>query len=355
MITLFYLISKFLSSTSNVLILGETGTGKDLIARALYYNSSTYNPAEFRYVSVNIAAIPPSLVESELFGYVRGAFTDARRDGNPGKFELAKDGVIHLDEVGDVPLELQPKLLSVIQSRTVTRLGANMPIGLGDIRFVASTHKDLTQLVREGRFREDFFYRLNQSVLYSPSMSERGQEETELLVNYFLKRASHRQDVAISPKALESLSSFALIGNVRSLENLVIRANDLAGGGIIQDKHIRMSIFYEMAAYRGIVSPNTPLSDIPKFGEAAAETGIIEELAMNPNALEFVEREHISGVLRKLGGNKEAVALALGISRRALYRKLEKYDMDDVIRRRKSHEKVVPEPEAETPTPIITN
>lgn len=223
------------STNASVLILGETGTGKELICRAIHHTSPRHDKP---LTTLNCAAIPSGLVESELFGHEKGAFTGAIAQKR-GKFELAHGGTIFLDEIGDLPVETQPKLLRVLQEQTFERLGGTRTIKI-DTRVIAATHRDLPRMVKDGKFREDLFYRLNVFPINLPPLRQR-REDLPLLANYFAHRASIRlgkPDCTFSKAASDRLLAYSWPGNVRELENIVERAVILCRGTSIESEHI---------------------------------------------------------------------------------------------------------------------
>lgn len=223
------------STNASVLILGETGTGKELICRAIHHTSPRHDKP---LTTLNCAAIPSGLVESELFGHEKGAFTGAIAQKR-GKFELAHGGTIFLDEIGDLPVETQPKLLRVLQEQTFERLGGTRTIKI-DTRVIAATHRDLPLMVKDGKFREDLFYRLNVFPINLPPLRQR-REDLPLLANYFAHRASIRlgkPDCTFSKAASDRLLAYSWPGNVRELENIVERAVILCRGTSIESEHI---------------------------------------------------------------------------------------------------------------------
>ncbi|MFM2206298.1 MAG: hypothetical protein RL213_273 [Bacteroidota bacterium] len=224
------LIQKVEKSNIMVLITGQSGTGKELAARAIHYNSPR---ARKPFVTVNMGAIPPDLIESELFGHEKGAFTDAR-DKRIGKFEEANGGTIFLDEIGEMDLLLQTKLLRVLQEKEVTRIGSNKPIKL-DVRVIAATNRNLTQEVRAGKFREDLYYRLQGFLIHLPPLYERG-EDVILLSKKFLQefcKENRMESLAISKEAMTSLMNYKWPGNVRELKAVIERAAIMAEGNTI--------------------------------------------------------------------------------------------------------------------------
>jgi len=281
---------------STVLVRGETGTGKELIARALHELS----PRQGRpFVKLNCAAIPTGLLESELFGHERGAFTGAVGQ-KVGRFEMANQGTLFLDEVGDIPLELQPKLLSVLQEQEFERVGGTKTIKV-DVRMVAATHRDLASMVADGRFREDLYYRLNVFPVTLPPLRERS-EDVPRLVAHFTQRYALRMGRRIEyvpPETIDALVHYGWPGNIRELQNIIERAVILSPGATLQ----------------------VPLGDLePSQTPAAAEATAAVTLA-------DAEREHIEGILRDtngvLGGKSGAAAL-LGIKRSTLQWKMKR-------------------------------
>ncbi|MCT4566169.1 MAG: sigma 54-interacting transcriptional regulator [Maledivibacter sp.] len=298
------LAKKSAKTNSNVLILGESGTGKELFAHALH-NASGRNLGPF--VKINCAAIPAELLESELFGYEEGAFTGAKKGGKKGKFELANGGTILLDEIGDMPLTMQAKLLRVLQEKEVERLGGNILKNI-DVRIIASTNKDLEKLVRKNEFREDLFYRLNVMVIKLPALRER-KEDIEALANDLKMKIANRLGLyveGISQDAIEYLKSYDWPGNIRELENVIERAINLLDTDlIIKSKHLPSRITRKKS--KTYLMGNRSLKNI----------------------VEEVEKEVIIGCLEKTNGNKNKAAKLLGISRVGLYKKIDRYALDD--------------------------
>ncbi|OCA87963.1 sigma-54-dependent Fis family transcriptional regulator [Bacillus sp. FJAT-27225] len=300
MVLAIYMGRRASQTKSNVLLLGESGTGKELFAHAIHHSS---NRARQRFVKVNCAAIPGELLESELFGYSDGAFTGAKKGGKPGKFELAHNGSIFLDEIGDMPLSMQAKLLRVLQEKEIERVGGTKTIPV-DVRVIAATNKNLEKMVEEGTFREDLFYRLNVMSIEIPPLRER-ENDTEALANMLLKKLSSQLGVyvtAISKHAMEHLLNYHWPGNVRELENVLERAINLTDTNLIQSVHLPYSI--------------TKCKKQHKLGTGLE--GILEE----------TEKEIIKNCLEELNYNKVKVAEILNISRSSLYDKIEKYQLD---------------------------
>ena len=285
-------------SRSTVLITGETGTGKELAARAIHDRSAQ---REMPLIKVNCAAIPETLLESELFGHVRGAFSGATSN-KKGKFALADGGTIFLDEIGTMSLPLQSKILRVLQEREFEPLGAERPQKV-DVRVIAATNRDLRRMVTEGTFQEDLFFRLSVIPIELPPLRER-VEDVPLLAEHFLRKHAHRTGKRINALAagvVETLKAYDWPGNVRELENTIERAVVLATGPVVE-------------AEISMVAANAPAAGLPSM-----------KLHQN---LEWVERETVQRALRRAGGVKKDAAEMLGISQRALSYYLAKYRMD---------------------------
>ena len=298
MIATYKLIGQVTDTRTPVLVRGETGTGKELIARAIHFNSRA---AEEPFVALNCTAVAETLLESELFGHVRGAFTGAVTERR-GRFELAGKGTLFLDEIGDTSLAFQAKLLRVLQEHEFVPVGGEKTRRT-EARVIAATNRDLEALVREGRFREDLYYRLRVVEIRVPPLRER-REDVSLLVSHFVERMSrdmHLGRVTVSPAALSALGTYDWPGNVRELENTLARAMVVTRGGVIGVEHL------SLGAGRA-VDPT---------GHGPAESG--------EDSLEAMERAHVERVLRKTGGNKRQAAQRLGVSRPTLDRLIEKY------------------------------
>ncbi len=290
--TVMGLIDRAAMRDTPVLLIGESGTGKELLARALHTNGPR---AAGPFVAVNCSAIPDTLLESELFGHKKGAFTDAC-DDKPGLFQLAQNGTIFLDEIGDLALALQGKLLRVLQEKEVHPVGALTPVPT-DARVITATHRDLTTLVMEERFREDLLYRINVIEVFVPPLRER-PDDLEPLVRHLLAKHGARlgkHDCSISSEVLAVLQRHRWPGNVRELENVIERALVLGAGTVITLDDLPDSL-------RGQPVSNTS----PNGGQRLVD----------------VEREHIDRTLRSVAGNKAAAARVLGLDRKTLYRKL---------------------------------
>jgi len=294
-----------------VLVTGESGTGKELIAEAIHYNS----PRRAKpFVKLNCVAIPETLLESELFGYERGAFTGATRQ-KPGKFELANHGTLLLDEIGDMSLATQAKLLRVLQEREVERVGGISPIKV-DVRIVASTNQDLSQLVGEDRFREDLYFRLNVLPIHIPPLRER-REDIPLLVDHFInlsKTKFHKDIERFSDDAMDLLINYGWPGNVRQLENVVQRAIILSKERVIQEWSLppeirgqRKEAIFDMEK----LETDLPLNEKVEMVVAEVEKGLITQ------------------ALDEVGWKREKAASLLGISLKTLYNKMNKYGLSD--------------------------
>ena len=315
---IFRLVRKVARTDSTVLLFGESGTGKELIARTLHLQSRR---AQGPFVPVNVGALPDSLIESELFGHVRGAFTGATED-RPGLVEASDGGTLFLDEIGDMPLATQVKLLRLLEDSEVRRVGGNAT-RVVDIRVVAATHRDLAREVAAGRFREDLFYRLNVVQIELPPLRER-REDIGLLASYFLERLSARAGrpgLAFSPQAMERLERHEYPGNVRELENAIEHAVAVAEGPVIGLADLPAAIRSPR------LLPEATAGSIearPRPAEAAAAP------AADPReewSLADVEKEHIRRVLTRHRGNATVAARQLGISRTTLWRKLREYGL----------------------------
>lgn len=300
----FRLIYKASQSAANVLITGETGTGKELAARAIHYNSAR-QPGPF--VVMNCSAFSTGTLESELFGHVRGSFTGAVRD-HKGRFERATGGTLFLDEVGEIPLDIQVKLLRVLEEKTFERVGGQETL-TSDFRLVAATNRDLKDMVQRGLFREDLFYRLTVINLTMPSLREHS-EDIPLLIRFFIKRYSklnQKQIKTISLEALKQMQDYPWPGNVRQLENAIESAVALCDGEVVR-------------------MPDLPLelTSLPVEGEE----GDVPPEGSLPDAVSLLETDMIRRALHSQGGVKARAAKALSISERVLAYKIAKYNIN---------------------------
>ena len=294
------LTARAAKTNSNVLILGESGTGKELFAHAIHNNSKR---RDFPFVKVNCGAIPFELLESELFGYEEGSFTGAKKGGKIGKFKAADGGTIFLDEIGDLPMNMQVKLLRVLQDKEIERLGANYSEKI-DVRVIAATNKDLEKMVAEGLFRLDLYYRLNVVSIKIPPLRER-KEDIPILANYLIKKISEAENVKVEKildETLEYLKKYDWPGNVRELENILERAiNFLDRDIVIRPQHLPSKI-----------------TGINSYKEIKSLKSVLEE----------VEKQTIIDSLIISNGNKTLAANMLNISRTSLYEKIMKYNID---------------------------
>jgi DNA-binding NtrC family response regulator len=313
------LVARVAPTDGTVLILGESGTGKELVARSLHLLSRR---AQGPFVPVNVGALPESLVESELFGYARGAFTHAATE-RAGLVEEADHGTLFLDEIGDMPLPAQVKLLRTLESGEVRRLGENQP-RMVDVRVVAATHRDLQALVAEGRFREDLYYRLNVVQLELPPLRER-REDIGLLSSYFLDRAARRQGrepLEFSREAMALLERYDYPGNVRELENAIQHAVTLSEGRTIHPGDLPASIRSPRLLPRSAASAAAADGETPAVAARAIETLLAERDQLS---LDDVTREHVVRVLARHHGNATAAAKQLGLSRTTMWRLLKRW------------------------------
>lgn len=302
---------KVSTSRSNVLILGESGTGKELFAHAIH-NASPRN--QYPLIKINCGSIPSELLESELFGYDTGAFTGAKKGGKPGKFELADKSTIFLDEIGDLPLAMQVKILRVIQEREIERIGSTKSQKV-DVRIIAATNRNLEEMIKEKTFREDLYYRLNVININIPSLRER-KSDIPLLSLHLMKKISsemERHVTEISKEAMLALSSYDWPGNIRELGNLIERALNLV------DKQAMIGLEH-LPRYvtQGIAVPST--SDLDN-SIAVKISGTMKEI------YEDIEKKAIKQALIDFKGNKYQAALKLDISRTSLYEKIKLYNL----------------------------
>ena len=292
-------VKKVAATDSTVLITGESGTGKSLIAKAIHFLS---NRRDKPFVTINCAAIPETLLEAELFGYERGAFTGAHTS-KKGKFELADGGTVFLDEIGDMPLYLQAKILRVIQDKEVEHLGGEKVIKV-DVRIIAATNRDLEALVREGKFREDLYYRLNVIPIHVPPLRER-KEDIPILVDHFLERFNEKygKNVRIAPEAMEPLVEYDWPGNIRELENTIERIVVMHEGTV-----------------RSV--------DLPPHILAFRRRGSLGSISNLPEKIQATEREKIIEALERTGYVKSRAAKILGYTLRQLDYRIKKYGIE---------------------------
>jgi transcriptional regulator with PAS, ATPase and Fis domain len=294
------LIKKVAPTESTVLVLGESGTGKELVATSIHDNSERKNKP---FIKLNCAAIPEELLESELFGHEKGAFTGAAKF-KPGKFDMANGGTIFLDEIGDMPINLQAKILRVHQEQEFYRVGGSRTIKV-DVRIIASTNKNLEKMVLDGSFREDLFYRLNVFTLHLPPLRER-KEDIPILVDYFLHDAPKK--VEISSVALQMLAAFSWPGNIRELKNTIESASVMAENGYIEPAQLPGKI-------TGVFNSNSSEIKLP------ANIPLDERLRE-------IEKSMIIEALRKTGGIQVRATELLGINQRSLWHRIKKHNID---------------------------
>lgn len=295
-------IKKVSASDSTVLTMGGSGTGKEMVTDAIHYSSRRYAKP---YVKINCAAFPENLLESELFGYEKGAFTGADKQ-KKGKFEVADGGTLFLDEIGDMPLAMQAKLLRVLEKGEFERLGGNEVIKV-NVRFIAATNQNLEKMIKEKHFRSDLFYRLNTVIINLPPLVER-KEDIPLLIGHFIENFStemNKKAPEVVKEAMDLIMSYPWPGNVRELANAIERA----------------TIFCE----DGVIRP----SDLPPNIQAGHAEAPSAETS-GDLTLEALEKRHISNTLKHTRGNKNEAARVLGIHRETLYKKIKKFNIEDV-------------------------
>jgi len=290
----FSLIDKVAKTDANVLILGENGTGKELVARAIHQNSLRKDNS---FVAVDMGAITETLFESELFGHKKGAFTDARED-RPGRFELANHGTLFLDEIGNLSMNLQSKLLSALQSRLVTRVGSNQSMEV-DIRLICATNMPLHQMVKEGKFRQDLLYRINTVEITIPPLCERIDDIPALAIHFlsYYSKRYHKEVLTISPEAINKLKKYPWPGNVRELQHSIERAVIMADSNQLQESDFL-------------------------FNRKGNESSSLDTLN-----LDEVEKSAVVKAIQLHGGNISKAADELGLTRASLYRRMEKYGL----------------------------
>jgi len=309
-------------SHSTVLISGESGVGKELMAQAIHQASPRRNAS---FIKVNCAAIPENLLESEFFGYVQGAFTGAQLGGKQGRLDMAHGGTLFLDEIGDMPLSMQGKLLRVLQDQTFERVGGTSTIKV-DIRFIAVTNQNLEQKVREGRFREDLYYRLNVIPVHIPPLRER-PEDILPLVNTFLRKYNDifgMQVTDITPEALAAFRAYSWPGNIRELENVVERAMNFTNENLIGTEHLPHHLYKMVSSPRQIDTGN-PAGKEGFEEETFRLQAVDQSVPAYRWKREESERETIIKAIREAGGNKSKAARYLGISRSWLYEKIRRF------------------------------
>ena len=319
---IFELLPIMARTDASVLITGETGTGKDLVAEAIHRASKR---AQYPFIKVNCGALPESLLESELFGHVRGAFTGADKD-KPGMFRLAHGGTLFLTEIGDLSLPLQVKILTVLDDKEFFPVGASKKVSV-DVRIIAATHRDLGQLVKQGRFREDLFYRLNVLRLHLPPLRER-EDDFRLLLDHFFrefKTILHKKTKGFNEACLKILSSYAYPGNIRELRNIVEYAVNVCPGETIGSEHLPKTLITAPQIHATLLPDNNTdrreaLQDSPEK---------IPTFPVTPSGgWGEVEKGIILEALTRTGGNRSEAAEVLGWSRSKLWRKIKHYGLE---------------------------
>ena len=314
---LFTMLRRLAPHVRTALVTGETGTGKELVAHALHRIGPR---RERRFITVNCSAVVETLFESELFGHTRGAFTGAT-ENKPGLFELADGGTLFLDEIGELPSSVQAKLLRVLEFGEVHRVGSLEPRHV-NVHVIAATHRDLRSEVTAGRFRSDLYYRLNIVEVKLPALRDR-REDIPFLTAAFVRETSERMQKAVlgvTPGAERLLASAPWEGNVRELRNVIERACMMADGDFITERELSVTI---------------PPCAAAAADHGLAACGVAPAATPETDLLVNVERDHIQRALVRAGGNKKAAAKMLGVSRRALYRRLERLDLSGTITRRR--------------------
>ena len=301
---------------ATVLLTGESGVGKDVFAKQIHQLSGRNSKP---YVAINCAAIPDNLLESTLFGYEKGAFTGATK-AQPGKFEQANGGTLFLDEIGEMPLELQAKLLRVLQDQVVERLGSMRSVNC-DVRIVAATNQDLQQRVKDGKFREDLYFRLAVFPIRIPPLRERQQDILPLAEHFLVRygRTMGRQGLKLSPQSNHALQSYPWPGNVRELENAMQRALLLSDGDLIEPNDI------ELHGSEPSMASSAPMANLSAGGTPLAYSSDTESTTLGAQDMDSIEREHILKVLKQVDGNRKEAVNILGLSERALRYKLKAY------------------------------
>jgi DNA-binding NtrC family response regulator len=295
------MISRLKDTRTPVLISGESGTGKELVARAIHFRGTM---AQTPFVAVDCGSLVPTLMESELFGYEKGAFTGATKT-KAGLFQAANGGTIFLDEIGELPLEMQAKLLRVLQEKEVRPVGSNDHVSI-DVRVIAATNRDLEAAYREGTFRKDLYFRLNVVTVHLPALRDR-RSDIPMLVHHFLDRYAPGGTLQVTPAAMKSLLHYDWPGNVRELENCVARAVTLGDHQVIDVKDLPPAIRTEQSS---------PVSMSPQDAASLSTTALAE-----------MERMTILRVFEQANGDKALAGKMLGISRATLYRKLKRYNI----------------------------
>ena len=319
MLAIYSILEKVANTPATVLITGESGTGKELIARALHENNKERSAKPF--IRVNCGAIPRDLIETELFGHEKGAFTNAI-NSKPGRFELADNGTLFLDEISEIPVEMQVKLLRAIQENEIDRVGGVKPIRV-DVRLVAATNRELKAEIAAGRFREDLYYRLNVVPIHLPPLRERKSDIPLLTQHFLVKQAARlkRGDIQFAPEAIEAMVNYPWPGNIRELENVVERTVLLTDGDTIRLKDLPSEL------HRGAERADAPAAPSEDESEESAENvpgGLKQQVR---EAAARLERELIVRALAQTGGNVTQAARLLKISRKSLQIKMKEFGL----------------------------
>jgi two-component system, NtrC family, response regulator AtoC len=314
--------SRLKDTRTAVLISGESGTGKELIARAIHFRGAFANRP---FVAVDCGSLVPTLIESELFGYEKGAFTGALKS-KQGLFQSADTGSVFLDEIGELPLELQAKLLRVLQEKEVRPVGSNQRVKV-DVRVIAATNRDLEAAYKAGTFRKDLYFRLNVVTVHVPALRER-RSDIPMLVNWFCERYAPGADLRVSNSAMKALMNYDWPGNVRELENCVERAVALGNGNLIDLSDLPPTIAaMNLAASRAdLDSAPEMVSDLAASVDSNSAEGAVA-VPLHTTDLEDIERATIQRVFEQVKGDKALAGRMLGISRATLYRKLKRYNI----------------------------
>jgi two-component system response regulator AtoC len=314
--------SRLKDTRTAVLISGESGTGKELIARAIHFRGAFANRP---FVAVDCGSLVPTLIESELFGYEKGAFTGALKS-KQGLFQSADTGSVFLDEIGELPLELQAKLLRVLQEKEVRPVGSNQRVKV-DVRVIAATNRDLEAAYKAGTFRKDLYFRLNVVTVHVPALRER-RSDIPMLVNWFCERYAPGADLRVSNAAMKALMNYDWPGNVRELENCVERAVALGNGNLIDlsDLPPTIAAMNPAASRADLDSAPEMVSDLAASAESSSADGDAA-VPLHTTDLEDIERATIQRVFEQVKGDKALAGRMLGISRATLYRKLKRYNI----------------------------
>jgi DNA-binding NtrC family response regulator len=314
--------SRLKDTRTAVLISGESGTGKELIARAIHFRGAFANRP---FVAVDCGSLVPTLIESELFGYEKGAFTGALKS-KQGLFQSADTGSVFLDEIGELPLELQAKLLRVLQEKEVRPVGSNQRVKV-DVRVIAATNRDLEAAYKAGTFRKDLYFRLNVVTVHVPALRER-RSDIPILVSWFCERYAPGADLRVSNAAMKALMNYDWPGNVRELENCVERAVALGNGNLIDlsDLPPTIAALNSPTSRPGLDSVPELISDLAASAESSSGEGTTA-VPLSTTDLEDIERATIQRVFEQVKGDKALAGRMLGISRATLYRKLKRYNI----------------------------